>query len=184
MRHWNRWWEKNRDNRGFLGWGTDPHPKSIDPPNKQAAQSGSGLDNSPLFDDAIFNEQKYFMELADVGLMGLYLADCHYLIEIARELGFQNDNEEIQQWDRHYSKKLKERGDEKSGIFRDKDLAPDKFSTHLAPTNFYPLLAGIPTQKQAERMVNEHLLNPDEFYGDLMLPSIARNAAGFKDNPY
>ena len=33
-------------------------------------------------------------------------------------------------------------------------------------------------------MITEHLLNPDEFYGEYMLPSIARNDPAFKDNTY
>ena len=33
-------------------------------------------------------------------------------------------------------------------------------------------------------MVKEHLLNPDEFYGEWMIPSIARNDPAFKDQDY
>jgi glycogen debranching enzyme len=36
-------------------------------------------------------------------------------------------------------------------------------------------LAGVPTQAQAERMINEHFFNPAEFWGEWILPSIARN---------
>ncbi len=72
-----------------------------------------------------------------------------------------DDREELLARGEKYSLKLTELWDGKSGIYRDKDLVTNQFSTRLAPTNFYPLLAGLPTQEQAERMVNEHLLNPN-----------------------
>src|SRR6516225_9368081 len=59
-----------------------------------------------------------------------------------------------------------------------------RFSKHLSPTNFYPMFAGIATQEQAERMVREHLLNPQEFWGTYVAPTIARNDPAFKDQFY
>ena len=56
--------------------------------------------------------------------------------------------------------------------------------TRLSPTNFYPLLAGVATARQAARMVDEHLLNPEEFWGEWVIPSIARNDPAFKDQDY
>jgi glycogen debranching enzyme len=49
---------------------------------------------------------------------------------------------------------------------------------------FYPLLAQVPDQHQAKRMIDEHYFNPDEFWGDYVIPSISRNDAGFSDNIY
>lgn len=33
-------------------------------------------------------------------------------------------------------------------------------------------------------MINEHYFNPEEFHGEYILPSIARNCPGFSDNDY
>lgn len=181
---WNRWWEKERDNEGYLSWGSDPHPRGMSPNTLQAAKWESGLDNSPLFDDAEFNPEKNMLELASVGLMGLYLADCKYLIEIAEVLGKNEDIQEIQQRQQKYAASLQDLWDEETGIYRDKYTTSGEFSTHLAPTNFYPLISGIPTQQQAERMIEEHFFNPEEFYGEWMIPSIARNDPAFPDNSY
>jgi putative isomerase len=181
---WNRWWDLNRNNNGYLSWGSDPHPQSIDGYNKQAAMFESGLDNSPLFDDAVFNKETHMLELADVGIMSLYIADCNFLSEIAVVLGKQAEAEEITARAERYGKKLMELWDEESGIFRDKYTDSGKFSMHLAPTNFYPLLAGVVTQEQAERMIENYFFNPDEFYGDYILPSISRSNPAFTDNTY
>ena len=74
--------------------------------------------------------------------------------------------------------------DEKTGIFLNKHTDTDSFSYRLSPTNFYPLLANVCTPKQAERMIKEHFYNTEEFYGDYIMPSIARNDPAFKDNNY
>ncbi len=181
---WNRWWEKSRDNEGYLSWGSGPHPRGMDGHSKQGAKWESGLDNSPLFDEAVFNPEKNVLELADAGLMGLYIADCNYLAEIAVILGKMDDAAEIQTRGVKYGLKLQELWDDESGIYRDKYTNTGQFSDHLAPTNFYPLLSGVPTQEQAERMIREHFMNPEEFYGEWMIPSISRNDPGYPDNSY
>lgn len=181
---WNRWWPEHRDNQGYLSWGSDPHPDGMSPHTKKAAKWESGLDNSPLFDEAEFNEKKHVLDLASVGLMGLYIADCKYLATIAEELGKTKDAKELRKRATEYSRKLNELWDEEKGIYRDKNLKTGAFTNHIAPTHFYPLLAGVPSPTQAQRMVAEHLLNPDEFYGEWMIPSIARNDPAYPDNSY
>ena len=181
---WNRWWDRERNNQGYLSWGSDAHPRGMDGLSLQGAKYESGLDNSPLFDEAVFNEDKEMLELASAGLMGLYVADCNYLREIATVLGKKEDAQELAQRAQRYSEKLQELWDEESGIFRDKNLVTGELSAHLAPTNFYPLLGKVATPRQAQRMIEEHLMNPEEFYGDWMLPSIARNDPAFADNSY
>jgi hypothetical protein len=111
--------------------------------------------------------------------MSLYIADCKKLAEISAILGKIDDQQELLVRAEKYSLKLTELWDEKSGIYRDKNLITNRFSPQLAPTSFYPLITGTPTQEQAERMINEHFLNPLEFYGDYILPSIARNDPSF-----
>jgi hypothetical protein len=46
------------------------------------------------------------------------------------------------------------------------------------------MFAGIAAPEQAKRMVEQHLLNPKEFWGTYVAPSIARNDAGFPDQFY
>jgi hypothetical protein len=181
---WNRWWDKARNNNGYLSWGSDPVDNVKDGFSKQAAMYESGLDNSPLFDEAVFNNEKHMLDLASVDLMSFYIADCKSLAFIAGELGYEEDKTELLQRAEKYSLKLAELWDDKTGIYRDKNLITNEFSKHLSPGNFYPLLAGVPSKEQAERMINEHFMNPEEFFGEFMLPSIARNDPGFPDNEY
>ena len=184
---WNRWWPKNRDIKGYLCWGSNnvsDSSKSIDKHNAEAAKLESGLDNSPMYDSVPFNAQTNTMELADVGLMSLYIMDCNSMTEISNLLGKTTEADELHQRAVFYTKQLATLWDEKAGIFLNKRLDNDEESYRLSPTNFYPMLAKACTQKQAARMISEHYFNPNEFYGKYVMPSISRNDAGFNDNDY
>ena len=56
--------------------------------------------------------------------------------------------------------------------------------TRLSPTNFYPMLAKVATAEQARTMVEKHLLNSKEFWGEYVIPSTARDDPAFKDQNY
>jgi neutral trehalase len=177
---WNRWWEANRDTDGFLCWGSSPFEPYLRKFDRNAhtrfgAALESGLDNSPMYDDIPFDSVRDQLKLADAGLMSLYVMDCRALADIAGELGkYEIKNELLDRADK-YLNNLNELWDEETGIYLNKRLDTNEFSYRISPTNFYPLLAKAPTQKQAERMIKEHFYNPDEFWGPYMLPSIAFN---------
>jgi putative isomerase len=185
---WNRWWRQNRDNNGLLCWGSNPVSlplKSDFATNTwQGAAYESGLDNSPMFDNVPFNGKTHLMEQADAGLTGLYVMDCDALAEIAGVIGKNEEAAELKDRAEFYRHNLNSLWDKKSGIYRNKRTDTGEFSPILSPTNFYPMLAKAPNQEQAERMVREHLYNPDEFFGEWMIPSIAKNVPAFQSQNY
>ena len=188
---WNRWRAANRDVDGYLVHGTDPYDYG-DSKSRSATLSGkmkaakweSGMDNSPMWDDATFDSLNHRMLMADVGLMSLYIADCHSLSEIADILGYTNDAKELTARAEKYSKKLETLWDDKFGLYLNKDLVTGKLSYRLTPTLFYPLLAKVPSLNQASRMMKEHFYNDKEFWGEFIMPSVARNDTAFNDNHY
>lgn len=177
---WNRWWDKNRKNQGYITWGAS-WPNA----NTQDGAWESGLDNSPMYEDVkmVNVGQNSLFNLADVGLNSLYVMDCQYLEKIALELGKSTDAKEIKGRGIDISKKVQTLWSEEKGIYLNKNLDTGELSNRLAPTLFYPMIAAIPSSFQAERMLKEHYFNPDEFYGDYILPSCARNDKSF-DNLY
>lgn len=186
---WNRWWDQHRNCQGYLCWGSDPSDKPWEKADRsvhtlQGARFESGLDNSPMYDDVGFDPKTDQMQLADVGLMSLYVADCDSLARIAAQLGKTAEAAELRQRAERYRSKLKTLWDPATGIFRNRDLRTGAFSPRLSPTNFYPLLARAATEQQAERMVREHLENPQEFGGTWVIPSAPRNDPAFKDQNY
>ena len=186
---WNRWWAAHRSLDGYLVLGSDAGNRPLNPDDSsvgtlQAAKFESGLDNSPMYDDAPFDAQTHQMHLADVGLLSLYVADCDALAEIAQVLGKTAEQQELKGRAEHYRAALRTLWNDKAGIFMNKNLDTGRFSPRLSPTNFYPLLAKAATAQQADRMVKEHLLNPREFWGEWVIPSIARSDPAFPDQEY
>jgi hypothetical protein len=186
---WNRWWDAHRSLGGYLVLGSDAGNRPSDPDDKevgtvQGARFESGLDNSPMYDDPPFAKETGRIRIADVGLMGLYVADCNALADIAGILKRPRDEAELRARSARYGAALGTLWDEPSGMFLNRNLDTGKPSPRLSPTHFYPLLSRVPTARQADRMVREHLMNPAEFWGEWVIPSIARGDPAFPDQVY
>ncbi len=177
---WNKWWIANRTNKEYLTWGAGWKGATL-----ENIMLESGLDNSPMYEDAKVQEigNNSLLNLADVGLNSLYIADCKYLAKIAAALGKKTDEKELLARAKKISSLTAKLWDDKTGIYLNKYLDSNEFSNRLAPTLFYPMLAGVPTAKQAQRMLKEHYYNPKEFYGEYIIPSLARNDKNY-DNDY
>jgi neutral trehalase len=137
-----------------------------------------------MYDDAPFDKATGRIHVADVGLMGLYVADSNALADIARVLGRHAEERELRARSAQYGAKLQTLWDEKTGIFLNRNLDTGAAMTRLSPNNFYPMLARVATPAQAARMVAGHLMNPAEFWGYWVIPSIARNDPAFRDQNY
>jgi hypothetical protein len=186
---WNRWWATHRDYHGYLTWGSNNEngPQDLSDSTRGTRQGAileSGLDNSPMYDDATYDSRSHLLEFADVGLISLYIRDCDALAEIAYDIGDEQARSELLDRAAHYRHALATLWNERAGIFLNKNLRTGAWSMRLSPTNFYPLLAKAATKTQAERMINSHLLNRKEFWGEWVIPSIARNDPAFKDQNY
>jgi hypothetical protein len=187
---WNRWWKDNRDSGGYLCWGSNAvTPRTSNKHESTnhdhgSASNESGLDNTPMYDDVPFNEQTSLLEIGDVGLMGLYVADCNALAEIALELGRTAEAAELEARAARYREKLRTMWSEEHGLFLNRRTDTGAFSTRISPTHFYPLIGRAATEEQAQRMVNEHLLNPKELWGEYVLPSISRSDPAYTGREY
>jgi hypothetical protein len=178
------WRDGNRD--GLLEWGSDrgSAPAVGGRGFLQGAKWESGMDDSPMWDHARYDPHTYTMNLDDVGLNSLYALDAECLSKIAAILG---ETDEARRFTAEYAQ-LKQRvrsmlWNDADGIYENR-YWDGRFSKRLSPTNFYPLFAGIATPEQARRMVKEHLLNPKEFWGRYVIPTIARNDPAFQDQFY
>jgi hypothetical protein len=181
---WNRWWPQHRGNHEWLSWGSNDIPPDGAAHTAQGAMFESGLDNSPMFDGVPFNGETSVLELADVGLTSMYVADCDALAEISAILGKQAEERELRDRGDVYRRAVAKLWSEKAGLFLNLQTNTMVPSERMSPTNFYPLLARAVTPAQAERMVREHYFNVAEFDGDYVMPSISRNDPAFKDNDY
>jgi len=195
LRKWHEWWLRDRgdgqpwrdgNKDGLLEWGSDrgSSPSTGGRGFLQAAKFESGMDDSPMFDEVTYDIHTYTMNLHDVGLNSLYTLDAECLSKIAALLGKDEDANRFSAEYDHMKQLVQEKlWNEQDGIYENR-FWNGQFSKHLSPANFYPMFAGIATPEQAKRMVEEHLLNPKEFWGTYVAPSIARNDPGFSDQFY
>ncbi|MCC6730843.1 MAG: hypothetical protein IT208_16035 [Chthonomonadales bacterium] len=189
---WHRWWMGARGTpEGLLAWGSDADAAYAFPELKQAMYGAqicccyeSGMDNSPMFDGVPYDPVTGRMAQADVGLTSLYALDAECLAAIAGALGRGEDAASLGA----EADAVRERINallwcEEEGIYLNR-RADGRWSRRRSPTSFYPLLCGAPDARQLARLVDGHLLNPAEFWGEYPLPSIARSDPAYRDNDY
>jgi hypothetical protein len=172
--NWNTWMYTRRREApvGLLSWGSNPDPYTPDGSSEGSGSGGasleSGLDNGPVMNDVPFNQTGlYLQDEYDAGYSGMYLMDTLAQIELARSIGRADAATLLQsRFDEVSSAMMKTLWNDTAGYFQNKlskDMAPVE---HMAPTHFYPLLAGPehgPTQDQVTTTVTQHLTNPARF---------------------
>ena len=189
---WNRWFAEHRMNPGgALCWGSEEIPvlygnrwESEGVHATYGAALESGLDNSPMYDDIPFNRETNRLELEDVGLTGLYILDCRSLIELAKIIGREADIQELTTQLEKACGGLETLWDEENGFYYNRRTDTGEFSRRISPTNFYALFSLQVSTERQRRMADEHYYNPEEYYGEWMLPSIARNDPAYPDQEY
>ncbi len=184
---WNRWWMKKRLNAGLLSFGSHEAENPFNEPavrTKRTAGYESGMDDSPMYVDVPFNKEKNTLELQDVGLTSLVIADCKALAEMADILGRNDEKNELLDRASLLSDELENVWDEKTGFYLNKRTDTGELSNRLSPTLFYPMLAEVTDSGRAERIVKEHFYNPNEFWGEYIIPTIARNDPLFERQRY
>ena len=194
LMRWNEWYYRKRSNEaGEFTLGSDPYEPTFGLIWETAergvndtfgAAMEAGLDNSPMYDDIPFDKERHVMYLADVGLTGLFIMDCRALIEMAKVLGKDEDIEVLKVRRERAEMGLENLWDEEKGFYYNRRTDTGEFSRRISPNNFYALFSDRIPKERVERMINEHYYNTEEFYGDWMLPSIARNDPAFKDQRY
>lgn len=176
---WNRWWDIYRNYDGLLCWGSIEYETLVTDTmngNWSAAVMESQMPDSPIFRNVPFNEKTQLLEVWDVGLNSLYIADCKALTEIANVLGRRTESNELKKRAESYQKNLERLWDEQKGIYVNVLSDTEEKIMHISPTSFYPLIAGAPSEKRAIQMIEQHLLNPNVFWKTWALPSLAADS--------
>jgi hypothetical protein len=188
---WNRWYADNRMlSNGQLCLGSDPiQPRTgfrwetDGVHDRFGAALESGMDNSAMYDNIPFDKKTNMLCLADVGVTGLYIMDCEKLAELAELIG-RGEAPELRSRAELSKKGLEELWDEEYGFYLNKRTDTGDFSRSISATNFYALFSDKVSAEHAQRMMKEHFFNPEEYYGDYMIPNTGRNDPAFRDQDY
>lgn len=172
----------NRD--GLLEWGSDeellgPRPNSgEDVTGKQRAQWESGQFGLPTWEEAGYSAESGTMTMNCLDLNCLYALDAWCLSQIALVLDYQEEHRAYLAEYEDMKVRINDNfWDSRLGFYFDKhwDGLPAR---RWAASNFYPLLARIPDQERAMRMVR-HLLEEEKYWGDYVIPTVSRDDADF-----
>ena len=189
---WNTWFTEHRTlDDGTMAWGS----VKFEPKNRryfelyntgdlQGAKFESGLDNSPMYDDAPFDAERGLMLLSDVGLTGLYIEDCRCLMKLAQIAGRGDVLPVLRARMERAEAAMDTLWNPETGIYENRDAVTGAFSHRISPTNFYALFSSRATEAQKRSMAEKYLLDPDELGGEYMLPSISRRDPAYPDQDY
>lgn len=205
------WRDGNKDGLLELGSNMSPFdtPQALPESEQygihhQGAMWESGYDDSPMWGyylkgPSVHPEQyrgdpnvKYVFRTGTLNtyitsVNALFALSADIMVRIAHELGYSEDEQHYKQQYEQIKKRINETlWDEKTGMYLNRIWPEDggEFSYRKSPVMFYMLAAGIPSPEQAHRLVYEHLLNPSEFWGDFVLPTISRDDSAFPEQYY
>jgi len=153
---WNAWWTSMNDDDadGLVQYN---HPYS------------SGLDDNPLWD--------FGMPVESPDINTYLCVQMGSLAVIAEEIGIEVEGA---MWRKRAEaivrRMIKDFWDEQAGVFQ--ALHEDQVVPVLTPFNLFPLWSGQLPDHISDRLI-DHLTNPNEFWGEYIIPSVARNDPHF-----
>ena len=183
--HNHEWWWRERDGNGngLLEYGTSPVGDGLYRGTALGARNESSMDNSPVHDEATLDPGSHTLDCEDVGLNSLLALDGEMLALAAAELGCDGEARRLEARARALAERIgEELWDPQREVFANR-LWSGRFVSSIAPTSFYPLIAGAASAAQARALI-AWLEDPQRFGGRFALPSVSRDDPASKDNVY
>lgn len=172
---WHLWLKNNRDkNKNLLfEWGYENEGDiMLDP--ESAAGYESGMDNTPMYEEAKVNTNLRCIEMDCVDLSTFYALDSLSLAELAKVLNRTKEYEFLITGYNEVKNQInKFLWDKERGMYVNRHW-DGKFAEVVTPTSFYPMIAKIPPQQQSKLLIKT-LLDENLFWGELVIPSVAKN---------
>ena len=179
------WWWRERDGNGngLLEYGTSPVGDGLYRGTALGARNESSMDNSPVHDEAVLVPDCHTLDCEDVALNSLLVLDGEMLALAATELGRESEARRLEARARALAARIGEAlWDPEREVFANR-LWSGRFVSSIAPTSFYPLVAGAASPVQARALLG-WLEDPRRFGGRFALPSVSRDDPACGDNVY
>ncbi len=147
---------------------------------KRGRSCESGMDDLPGLDEAGWSDETGTLKMNCVDLNCLFALDAWCLSQIAGILDLDQDVQSyLDEYDKVRALINARLWNEKEGFYFDRHW-DGRFSTRAAASSFFPLIARIPDEKRALRLL-KHLLDPKKFWGEFVVPTVSRTDPAFKD---
>jgi hypothetical protein len=182
--HWMDWFENNRKNRyGLYAWGSTPRtgedPQFFPSRGKISAAYESGLDDSPMWEELEWDQERSCLAASCVDLSSLMSLSYRVLSGMAAELGDRHASESLARKSEEISTRMDELlYDSRTCVYKNRKQ-DGSLARFITPANFYPLILGLADSRTAGAVINFGLLNRDLCWGDFPLSSIAKNYWGY-----
>lgn len=183
LRNHRWWWRERCLGEGLMAYGTSALGQGLYQGTRLAARNESSMDNSPVHEEGRLTEAG-LLDIWDVGLNSLLAVDAAMLARIAGVLGRREEQLELESLDAELRGNIRRKlWDEQRGVFANRRPVGG-FVQALAPTSFYPLLAGAASREQGEALVVNWLHRADRFGDPWWLPACERAHPAHRDNSY
>ncbi len=156
---------------------TSPHPVTLEKTPLGYHWSGGrcGMDNTPRgdFGPEIIDNDPAYRKILFLDAAAQQALAAGVIFKTTGEEEFRIEHERFAELlNTHY-------WDEEDGCYYDLEAGePHRLVKVMTPASFWPLLAGVASTGQAERLAS-HVEHPEELGGDIPLPSVARNSRHF-----
>ncbi|WP_158234138.1 MGH1-like glycoside hydrolase domain-containing protein [Oceaniglobus indicus] len=184
LRGWDWWWRmRDPDGTGMVRYGTSDIGNGLYRGTKLGAKDESAMDNSPVHDQATLDPATGLLDSYDVGLNALLALEGEMLGDLLAAQGRMEQASAVRAKADALKDAIRTRlWDPARRVFANR-LLDGRFVDSLAPTSFYPMIAGIPTPEQIDGLM-VHLHDPAGFGGPARLPSVRRDDPAFGDQVY
>ena len=116
-----------------------------------------------MYDGEFYNKTSHLMDLYDVGMNSMVVAESDALAELASAIGKNDVASRMKNRAENLRTLIRDNlWDEESGIYVNK-FKNGTFYRRVSPASFYVMMAKVPTDQQIERMIKEWLQNPKRF---------------------
>jgi len=178
------WWFDHRDGdgNGVLEYGSSPGGNGHFKRTKLAAKDEAAMDNSPMFDGAKFCPETDTINMEDVALNSLLALEGESIAEMAAILGYEEDAKMLTRHTQDFKERIdRVLWDEERGLYANRHW--EEGYAPPSPTSFYPLVAGIPDEERAKRLI-QHIFDEEEFWTKAALPSVWKKHPAVTDDVY
>lgn len=178
------WYLENRnsESKSLIQLGTSKTGRGSHMRTKFAAQNEAAMDNSPMYDEAVYNKETGLLEQYDVGVSSMLALDVECQARIADILGYFSLGRILKDRADKIKKSINEYlWDEEQEIYANRNL--DGSFGLTSPTSFYPLAAGVANESRVDACM-EHIFNEEEFFTPCPLSAINARADAVHDNQY
>ena len=165
---WHDWFHTYRLlpplNMVCLGSNPIPGDTYYAPNTLQSARLESGLDNSPMWDDTVFNTTTHQMQLYELSQSSFYVASAAHLVRLAAIVNRSDETAHLVERAITMRRLIADNlWDAENSVFTNKKPGPEGFYRKISPTSFYPLMANASTDEQADQMMTHWLTNKTRF---------------------